>query len=95
VNALIGKRVREDQAEETRELTYNYLDLCNEQVFLRSKRKVRKDAWQDWNAGMQSHLKKPALCEIWDERKIEAPGTFNYLERLERNSRQPPFAGSS
>ena len=35
VDALIGKSVAEDKRELTRELIYNYLDLCNEQMTYR------------------------------------------------------------
>lgn len=86
VDALIGKPVREDQWSEARELIYNYLDLCNEQVFLRKRNKVRMDTWEDWRAGMQSHLSKQAFKKVWEEVKAEAPGTFSFLERLEEQN---------
>lgn len=85
VDALIGKTVSKQQWPATRELIYNYLDLCNEQVFLRSKRKVKRDTWHDWNAGMRANLRKPAFVQVWDEVKAAAPGTFSFLERLEKD----------
>ena len=86
VDALIGQAVPEAQWLETRELIYNYLDLCNEQVFLRQKKRVRKDTWLDWCAGIRSHLGKPAFQKVWSEVKSESPSSFSFLERLELDS---------
>ena len=85
MDALIGKTVSGPAKSDTRELIYNYLDLCNEQVFLRKKKKIRKDTWNDWCAGIQENLNKPAFHEVWAEIKHEAPGTFGFLEALEYN----------
>ena len=84
VDALIGKSVCDDKKEMTRELIYNYLDLCNEQIFLRRKKRIRKDTWVDWCAGMESNLSKQEFEKVWSEVKIEAPQTFTFLERLEK-----------
>lgn len=86
VDALIGKSVADDKNEMTRELIYNYLDLCNEQIFLRLKKRVRKDTWRDWCTGMEPNLSKPEFEKVWSEVKLEAPQTFTFLERLEKNS---------
>ncbi len=88
VDALIGKPVQESQKMETRELIYNYLDLSNEQVFLRKKNKISNDAWKDWSSGIQSHLKKVAFKTVWEEVKEHSPGSFSFLERLEREDFQ-------
>lgn len=84
VDALIGKTVSDDKKELTRELIYNYLDLCNEQVSLRQKKRIRKDSWLDWSAGIKSHLQKIEFQSVWEEIKIESPGTFTFLEKLEQ-----------
>ncbi|GHA16313.1 hypothetical protein GCM10008090_27650 [Arenicella chitinivorans] len=85
VDALIGKSVSNDKKEMTRELIYNYLDLCNEQIFLRRKKRIRKDTWVDWCAGIESNLAKLEFEEVWSEVKKEAPQTFTFLERLEKD----------
>ena len=38
VDALIGKPVNDDKKADVREIIFNYLDLCNEQAYLRKKR---------------------------------------------------------
>ncbi len=83
VDALIGKTVSEDKKEMTRELIYNYLDLSNEQVFLRKKNKVTKDTWNDWCFGIKANLQKVEFVEVWNEVKTEAPSCFTFLEELE------------
>ncbi len=83
VDALIGKEVPQDKKEFTRELIYNYLDLCNEQIFLRKKGRVRIDTWIDWCSGIESNLKKTEFQTVWAEVKSEAPQTFSFLEKLD------------
>jgi len=79
VDALIGKGVSEEKKELTRELIYNYLDLCNEQTFLRKNKRVRKGTWVDWCSGIESNLKKIEFSNVWSEIKQEAPKTFTFF----------------
>ena len=85
VDALIGKPISEDKKSDVREIIYNYLDLCNEQAYLRRKRRVSKLRWKDWGDGIKDNLCKPAFKEVWDEVKREAPSTFSSLTQLEKN----------
>jgi hypothetical protein len=50
VNALIGKSIPENEKKEVREIIYNYLDLCNEQIYLRVKNRVTENRWKDWQS---------------------------------------------
>jgi len=86
VDALIGKSVTAEKKDHTRELIYNYLDLCNEQIFLRKNRRVRKNTWVDWCSGIAANLEKVEFDSVWTEIKKEAPKTFTFLERLESSS---------
>jgi len=85
VDALIGKSVAEEQKELTRELIYNYLDLCNEQTFLRKNKRIRKGTWVDWCSGIELNLKKVEFSSVWTEIKQDAPKTFTFLEQLEKS----------
>jgi hypothetical protein len=82
VDALIGRQIK-DKKDELREIIYNYLDLCNEQTYLRQKKRISKSRWKEWNDGIAENLSKPAFKEVWDEIKGSAPNTFTALERLE------------
>ena len=86
VDALIGRPIDESDTQRVRELIYNYLDLSNEQVYLRTKKRITKDTWKDWSAGIRDNLKQPAFQAVWTEIKTNSPGTFSFLEALERTN---------
>ncbi len=83
VDALIGKNIPENKKSDVREIIYNYLDLCNEQAYLRKKGRVSKLRWKEWNEGIKSNLCKPVFKEVWEEVKREAPSEFTALTILE------------
>ena len=85
VDALIGKSINDDKKNDLREIIYNYLDLCNEQTYLRQKKRGSKNRWKEWNDGIKDNLSKPAFKEVWDEIKDKAPTTFTALDLLEKS----------
>ena len=86
VDALIGKNITPKDHAYARENVFNYLDLCNEQIYLRRKKRISKSRWVDWNEGIKGNLQKPIFQEVWAEVKKEAPGEFTDLTKLESNS---------
>ncbi len=84
VDALIGKIIPTDKKPAVREIVYNYLDLCNEQSYLRKKKRVSELRWNAWCEGIQGNLKKPVFKEVWEEIKREAPSEFSALTKLEQ-----------
>lgn len=80
VNVLIGEPVEESDRNKVRELIFNYLDLANEQVYLRSKGRICKHTWSSWSSGIRLHLAKPAFSEVYIEIKDKCD--FTYLNRL-------------
>ena len=82
MGVLLGKTVEGDNPE-LRELLYNYLDLSNEQIYLRKIGRVGYKRWTGWRDGIEYNLSLPEFAEVWEEVKQEAPGTFTWLERLE------------
>ena len=83
VNALLGKNLSDDEKKKSRELIFNYLDLCNEQIALRKSNRIGIKRWNDWVNGIEENVQKPLFCEVWSEIKKSAPNTFTYLEKLE------------
>jgi hypothetical protein len=75
----------DDEKSELREIIYNYLDLCNEQTYLRRKKRISKNRWEDWNVGIKNNLSKPTFKVVWNEIKDNAPNTFTALETLEKH----------
>ena len=44
---------------------YHYLDLCNEQVFLRQQGRISDATWMSWRDGIQSNLHRQAFARAW------------------------------
>jgi hypothetical protein len=84
VDALIGKPINDNKKDDLREIIYNYLDLCNEQTYLRQKKRISKNRWKEWNDGIKDNLAKPAFKQVWDEIKDKAPRAFTALDLLEK-----------
>ncbi|MCD9469544.1 hypothetical protein CJF26_02905 [Photobacterium phosphoreum] len=78
VDILIGQV--ETPNNETRELIFNYLDLCNEQIYLYSKKRISNERWQDWESGIEDNLKNKAIFNVWQEVKESA--SFSYLSEF-------------
>jgi len=89
VDVLLGREFDRELAgsnyNAVRELIFNYLDLTNEQVFLRKKRRVRKSTWHEWADGIRTNLRLPLFKSVWDEIKKESPEMFSELRELERS----------
>jgi len=84
VDVLLGKNISVKQKHQVREIIYNYLDLCNEQAYLRKKKRISRARWREWCEGIQSNLNKPVFKEVWEEVKREAPDEFTALTELEK-----------
>ena len=84
VDALLGKPIPADEMKKVREIIYNYLDLCNEQAFLRKKNRISLTRWTDWNDGIKENLNRLAFKEVWEEVKKESPSSFSSLSQLEQ-----------
>jgi hypothetical protein len=65
---------------------YSYIDLCNQQTFLRQRKRVRRSTWLFWSDGMRSNLDRPAFRAAWEIIKKEAPGDFSELRKLEESN---------
>lgn len=65
---------------------YRYIDLSNEQIFLRQQGRVSKETWELWRDGIKSHLEKPTFKRAWDEFRETTEKDFNELRELADNS---------
>lgn len=82
VDALIGQEVEEAKKEVTREAIYNYLDLCNEQVYLRKNNRITRERWLIWQEGIEANLNKIEFQKIYKEVYDSEPDTFTSLFKL-------------
>jgi len=61
---------------------YRYLDLTNNQVFLRKIRRISKKTWRFWSEGIETNLARPAFAAAWAEISRRAGNDFSELRRL-------------
>ena len=87
VKALLGDELSDEEFKEQFPDLYYYVDLSNEQVFLRFEERVSKETWENWQDGIESNLKRPAFRMAWNEIK-DRSDTFQELRRLEQNDFQ-------
>lgn len=80
VDVLIGKEVRDEDKNHVRELIFNYLDLTNEQIYLRAKGRISTHTWNSWCSGIKGHLHRPAFKQVFEE--VKQGSSFTYLEKL-------------
>lgn len=83
VDVLLGREVEPEKFIKVRELVFNYLDLTNEQAYLRCKGRIRKSTWCEWAEGARFNLGLPMFHTVWKEVKQDAPDMFTELRRLE------------
>jgi hypothetical protein len=84
LNALLGAELTIEESTKARDGLYFYIDLCNEQVFLRQNGRVCVATWIFWQDGIKSNLARPAFKEAWEVFKLAAPNSFNELRQLEK-----------
>ncbi|MAY40001.1 MULTISPECIES: hypothetical protein [Spongiibacter] len=81
--ALVGIEMSDVEKEEALNEIYNYMDLCNEQIFLRKAKRVRKTTWNDWQEGMKLNFGLPFFREASEEILDRLPTTFNELRKVQ------------
>jgi len=79
VNALLGEQISDQEFEEALRTFYRYFDLCNEQVFLHKKGRIRRQTWAEWKEGIEQNLMQPAFEKAWAEIARRAPKSFDGL----------------
>jgi len=88
VEALLGRQLSDEEYTQTLAWFYQYIDLSNEETFLRQKGRVRPGTWENWCAGIKSNLGRPAFAKAWEEIKARSPKSFEELKRLEKSGFQ-------
>jgi hypothetical protein len=89
VEALLGEELDAIKQRDSLQAFYRYIDLSNEQIFLRLNGRVSEKTWYDWCDGIHAHFRRPAFKRAWEEIKERANGSFEELRRLETDK----FAG--
>jgi hypothetical protein len=80
--AMLGEALADDELKAALPAFYRYFDLCNEQAFLREKKRIRTDTWLEWTEGIKQNLNRPAFRDAWLEIDSRADGSFDELRQL-------------
>jgi len=86
IQAHFHEAVADDAYEASLRDVLSYIDLTNEQIFLRMKGRIRGDTWRDWCDGIRDALQRPLFAPAWEEIKRRAPESFQELRALERTA---------
>lgn len=83
VKALLGEELSKEEAADALDDFYHYIDLSNEQIFLRLNGRVTRGTWWNWADGIGTLLRRPAFRAAWEEIKEQSPESFQELRRFE------------
>jgi hypothetical protein len=82
VKAMLGERLKGEAFEDALPAFYRYMDLSNQQAFLRQNGRVSRSAWRNWADGMRANLSRPSFQDAWEHIGSRTDGTFEELRRL-------------
>jgi hypothetical protein len=85
VKALLGQDLTEQEYHEALVALYQYVDLSNNQVFLRQAGRVSGKTWTFWRDGIKSNLSREPFRRAWNEIKEKGQSSFSELRRLENS----------
>jgi hypothetical protein len=90
INALLGEELSPEEFKAAENGIYHYLDLSNEQVFLRQNKRVSSETWKIWCDGIKANLSRKAFEEVWKRIKEAIPDNFLELQKLEADFTADP-----
>jgi hypothetical protein len=82
--ALLGVELDEEEKKSHFDELYRYFDICNEQIYLRQRGRIREMTWIFWCDGIKVNFEKPAFRWAWDEIEKTKTSEFSELRTLIR-----------
>jgi hypothetical protein len=82
LKALLGEDLSEKEYKDAKPYLFQYVNLTNDQIFLRSKNRISLEVWNDWQGGIKYNLSLPAFRKLWEEIKSKME-SFKELRLLE------------
>ena len=76
VKALLNEPLSDNDFQAALNEIYNYIDLTNEQIFLRRQNRIRSKTWENWRDGMKANFALPAFERAWEMIKKKTPDNF-------------------
>jgi hypothetical protein len=86
--ALLGKALSEQEISSCLSTFIHYINLSNEQVFLRKTGRITDATWRNWCEGIRTNLSRPGFACAWAIIKENASCSFGELKRLEASGFQ-------
>jgi hypothetical protein len=65
-----------------RDAIYRYIDLCQDQVFLRDNGRITEATWTEWAPGIKGNMNIAAFKEVWSEVQAKLPDSFSELREF-------------
>ena len=84
VELQLGEELSTERWRASLGVLLSYVDLCNEQVFLRQQGRISRATWTNWVDGIKTNLARDGFREAWELIKHSRPGEFAELRQLER-----------
>jgi len=81
LEALLSEELSQSEHEQNLPEFYRYIDLSNEQIFLRQENQISEKTWRNWCEGIESNFSKPAFERAWCEVKRRSD-SFCELRKL-------------
>lgn len=86
IKVFLGQDLTPDEFEQAKPVLFHYLNLTNDQIFLRSKDRISRAVWEDWREGIQSNIVDiKAIRELWSDIKQNSQN-FHELRKLEESN---------
>jgi hypothetical protein len=82
IDAVLGDELSDERICEELPNFLHYIDLCNEQAYLRKQKRVREGTWKEWEEGIRENLQRPAFARAWDIIARRAPESFDELRTV-------------
>jgi hypothetical protein len=82
IEALLGGHLDDDQIKQALPAFFRYFDLCNEQAYLRKRRRIRENTWREWAAGIHDNMDRQAFARAWSIIAVRAYPSFAELRKL-------------
>lgn len=79
IKAMLGQELSEDEYQKAFDEFFHYIDLSNEQVFLRQQGNIGQEIWTNWREGIKFNITElPAFEKAWKEIKES-------LDKIDKN----------
>ena len=81
--ALVGDNVSDKEENIAFNEIFNYMDICNEQIFLRIEGRIRKNTWLNWQEGMKTNFSTQIFKLVSEDVFEKVENNFKELKKVQ------------